>query len=199
MQEFPEDVRRRIIGTPEQNATRLVREPPNGWRPTVIEVYDPGWADRYATVAAALSDALGDLVLGLEHVGSTSVPGLAAKDIVDIDLAIADTEDETRYIPALDKLGYVLILREPWWHGHRMLIDVDEDVHLHVWPQGSPEVIRHRLFRDWLRTHPSDRELYASTKRHLAQDSVENDYTMAKSEVIDAIFERIFAAGAVSP
>ena len=196
MPEFSQDVRKRLPGTPEQNATRLVREPPNGWRPTVIEDYDPGWVERYDTVAAALSDALGDLVLELEHVGSTSVPGLAAKAIIDVDLTIAGAEDESRYTPALEKLGYVLILREPWWYGHRMFIDAHEDVHLHVWPQGSPEVIRHRLLRDWLRTHPGDRELYAATKRHLARNDATGDYTMAKSEVIDGIFERIFAASA---
>jgi GrpB-like predicted nucleotidyltransferase (UPF0157 family) len=195
MPEFPQDVRQRLLGTPEQDATRLVREPPKGWRPIVVEDPDPAWADRYATVAAALRGALRDLVLGLEHVGSTSVPDLAAKAIVDVDLTIADTEDESRYVPALEELGYVLVLREPWWHGHRMLVDAEEDVHLHVWPQGSPEVIRHRLLRDWLRTHDDDRELYASTKRRLVREAADGDYTMAKSEVIDAIFERIFEAG----
>ncbi|GAB1641147.1 GrpB family protein [Krasilnikovia sp. MM14-A1259] len=172
----------------------MVREPPNGWRTIVIENYNPAWAERYDTIAAALRGALGDSILELEHVGSTSVPGLAAKAIVDVDLVIADTESETRYVPALEKLGYVLVLREPWWHGHRMLVDTEEDVHVHVWPQGAPEVTRHRLFRDWLRTHPDDRELYASTKRRLARDAADGDYTMAKSEVIDAIFTRIFAA-----
>jgi GrpB-like predicted nucleotidyltransferase (UPF0157 family) len=91
---------------------------------------------------------------------------MAAKDIVDVDLTIAGTEEDSRYLPALEKLGYILVLREPWWHGHRMLVDAEEDVHLHVWPQGTPEGIRHRLLRDWLRTHPDD-----------------------------TIFERIFAAG----
>ena len=198
MPEFSEDVKQRLLGTPEQDASRLVREPPKGWRPIVIEDYDPGWADRYDAVAAALHRALGDLVLGLEHVGSTSVPGLAAKPIVDVDLTVADTEDESRYLPALEKLGYFLVLREPWWHGHRMFVDVEEEVHLHVWPQGAAEAVRHRLLRDWLRTHPDDRELYASTKRRLAHEAAGGDYTMAKSDVIDAIFERIFAAGAAS-
>jgi GrpB-like predicted nucleotidyltransferase (UPF0157 family) len=194
MPEFPDDVRQRLLGTPEQDATRLVREPPNGWKPVVIEDYDPAWADRYAAIATALRDALADRVLGLEHVGSTAVPGLAAKAIVDVDLTVADTEDEAHYLPALEKLGYLLVLREPWWHGHRMLVDADEDVHLHVWPRGAPELTRHRLLRDWLRTHPDDRDLYASTKHHLAREMPEADYGMAKSDVIDAIFDRIFAA-----
>ncbi|MCU7724026.1 GrpB family protein [Actinoplanes sp. KI2] len=196
MPEFSDDIRQRLLGTPEQDATRLVREPPNGWKPIVIEEYDPAWADRYEAVAATLRGTLADQVLGLEHVGSTSVPGLAAKSIVDVDLTIADTEEESRYLPALEELGYVLVLREPWWHGHRMLVDADETIHLHVWPRDTPEAVRHRLLRDWLRTHPDDRELYAATKRRLAREAADGDYTMAKSEVIDAIFERIFASGA---
>jgi GrpB-like predicted nucleotidyltransferase (UPF0157 family) len=76
-----------------------------------------------------------------------------------------------------------------------MLVDAKEDVHLHVWPQSAPELVRHRLFRDWLRSHPEDRELYASAKRHLVDKAADGDYTMDKNEVIDAIFDRIFAAG----
>jgi GrpB-like predicted nucleotidyltransferase (UPF0157 family) len=120
-------------------------------------------------------------------------PGLAAKPIIDIDLLIADAADESRYVPALEGAGYFLILREPWWYGHRMLVDAAEDVHLHVWPPNALEPIRHRLFRDWLRSHPEDRDLYATTKRRLAREAAD-DYTMAKSDVIDAIFGRIFAA-----
>ena len=77
-----------------------------------------------------------------------------------------------------------------------MLISSTEDVHLHIWPAGAPEPLRHRLFRDWLRAHPEDRELYAATKRRLARTTVDRpgDYNLAKNEVIDEIFTRIFAA-----
>ena len=196
MTEYPPEVVQRFHGTPEQMATALVREPPQGWKTIAIEDYDPAWADRFAAVSTSLHDVLDGLIIGVEHVGSTSVPGLAAKPIIDVDLLIADTADESRYLPTLEKLGYWLVLREPWWHGHRMLVDAAEDIHLHVWPQGAPEPVRHRLFRDWLRTHPDDRELYASTKRRLARDTAENpgDYTFAKSDVIDDIYARIFAA-----
>ena len=124
------------------------------------------------------------------------MPGLAAKPVIDIDLLLADTADETRYVPALGTLGYRLVLREPWWHGHRMLVSPAEDVHLHVWPQAAPEPVRHRLFRDCLRTHPEDRELYASTKRRLARDTADHpgDYNLAKNDVIDDIYARIFAS-----
>lgn len=190
-EKYPPEIRRRILGTPEQNATAEVREPPRGWRRVVIEDYDPAWPARFAAHAAGIEEALGDAVEALEHVGSTSVPGLAAKSIIDIDLTIGATDDESTYVPALEAIGYVLILREPWWHGHRMLVDEPQDVHLHVWPRGAAEPIRHRLFRDWLRTHPDDRERYAAEKRRLAGDP---DYGMAKSDVIDQIFDRIFSS-----
>lgn len=189
MTEYPPEIRHRLTGTPEQNG--LVREPPLGWRTISIEDYDPAWADRFDAISASLRAGFGVPILGLEHVGSTSVPGLAAKPIIDVDLLIDDTADESGYLPALERLGYTLVLREPWWYGHRMLVDAVEDVHLHVWPAGAPEPVRHRLLRDWLREHPADRELYATAKRRLAVTDPDG-YTMAKSDVIDDIFHRIF-------
>jgi GrpB-like predicted nucleotidyltransferase (UPF0157 family) len=195
--EYPPEITQRFQGTPEQSATSLVGEPPKRWESIVIEDYDPAWVDRFAAAGPPLREVLGDLVVGIEHVGSTSVPGLPAKPIIDIDLLIDDTSDESRYVPALETLGYRLLLREPWWFGHRMLVPTTEDVHLHVWPKDAPEPVRHRLFRDWLRTHPDDLELYASTKRRLARDTRDQpgDYTLAKNDVIDDIYGRIFAAG----
>jgi GrpB-like predicted nucleotidyltransferase (UPF0157 family) len=196
--EYPPEITQRLLGTPEQSAASLVREPPNGWRPVVLVDYDPAWPQRFAVASRSLRELLGGRVIDLEHVGSTSVPGLAAKSIIDIDLTIADTEDESSYVPTLEGAGYWLILREPWWYGHRMLVDAEEDIHLHVWPQGAPEPVRHRLFRDWLRSHPDDRDLYAATKRRLAEqdEKTGDDYTFGKSDVIDEIFARIFAAAA---
>jgi GrpB-like predicted nucleotidyltransferase (UPF0157 family) len=80
-----------------------------------------------------------------------------------------------------------------------MLVSPAEDVNLHVWPQLAPEPIRHRLFRDWLRSHPEDRELYATAKRRIARDTAHRpgDYSLAKNDVIDEIFARIFAAADV--
>jgi GrpB-like predicted nucleotidyltransferase (UPF0157 family) len=194
--DYPPEVRQRFHGTPEQMAAALVGELPRSWESIVIEDYDPAWVDRFAAASAALREVLGGLIVGVEHVGSTSVPGLAAKPIIDIDLLVADTVDESRYVPTLERLGYRLVLREPWWHGHRMLVSSAEDINLHVWPQAAPEPVRHRLFRDWLRSHPEDRELYASTKRRLARDTVDRpgDYSLAKNDVIDDIYVRIFAA-----
>jgi GrpB-like predicted nucleotidyltransferase (UPF0157 family) len=196
MAQYPREITQRFHGTPEQMAAALVGEPPATWQSIIIEDYDPAWADRFAAASSLLGEALSGLILAVEHVGSTSVPGLPAKPIIDIDLLIGDTADESRYLPALEELGYRLVLREPWWYGHRMLVSPAEDVHLHVWPSGAPEPVRHRLFRDWLRAHPADRDLYAATKRRLARDTVHRpgDYSLAKNDVIDDIYVRIFAA-----
>ncbi len=175
-------------------ATALVGEAPTTWQSIVVEDYDAAWPDRFDAASSLLHKLLGTAIRDVQHVGSTSVPGLAAKPIIDIDLLIADTSDESLYVPIIESAGYRLVLREPWWHGHRMLVGSNEDIHLHVWPEGAPEPVRHRLFRDWLRTHPEDRELYASTKRRLARNTAHNpgEYSLAKNDVIDQIYERIF-------
>jgi GrpB-like predicted nucleotidyltransferase (UPF0157 family) len=195
--EYPKEITQRFLGSPEQNAIALVGERPARWDHIVIEEYDPAWVDWFAAAASLLGEALGGLVIVIEHVGSTSVPGLPAKPVIDIDLLIDDTADESRYAPALEALGYRLVLREPWWFGHRMHVSPAEDVHLHLWPGDAPEPIRHRLFRDWLRSHREDRDLYAATKRRLARDTADQpgDYSLAKNDVIDDIYARIFAAG----
>ncbi|MET7671149.1 GrpB family protein [Micromonospora luteifusca] len=200
MAEYPQDVVQRFHGTPEQVDAGLVGEPPRTWGSVVIEDYDLTWAQRFTALRSSLTETLGGLIIGVEHVGSTAVPGLAAKPVIDIDLIIEDTAEETTYLPALERLGYRLVLREPWWHGHRMLLSTAEDVNLHVWPRAAPEPVRHRLFRDWLRSHPQDRKLYAATKRRLARDTAHRprDYSLAKNDVIDEIYARIFAASAAA-
>jgi GrpB-like predicted nucleotidyltransferase (UPF0157 family) len=194
--EYPKEITERFHGTPEQNAVALVGERPARWDHIVIEDYDPAWVGQFAAARALLDEALGGLIIAIEHVGSTSVPGLPAKPVIDIDLLIEDTDDESGYVPALETRGYRLVLREPWWYGHRMLVSPGEDVHLHMWPQDAPEPIRHRLFRDWLRSQRQDRDLYAATKRRLARDTVDRPgtYNLAKNDVIDDIYARIVAA-----
>jgi GrpB-like predicted nucleotidyltransferase (UPF0157 family) len=193
---YPPEVTERFHASPEQLAAGLVGEPPARWQSIVLEDYDPAWADQYAAARSRLEHALPGQIIGIEHVGSTSVPGLAAKPVIGIDLLLDDTAEESRYLPALEGLGYRLVLREPWWYGHRMLVSPPADVHLHVWPRDAPEPIRHRLFRDWLRTHPDDRDRYARAKRSVARDTVDQpgDYSLSKNEVIDDIYARIFAA-----
>ncbi len=158
-------------------------------REIVIVDHDPAWASRYEQERARIVAALGERALAVEHIGSTSVPGLAAKPIIDIDLSVADLEDEDAYVPSLEAAGYVLRVREP---GHRMFRTPELDVHLHVCESGSDWEQRHLVFRDWLRTHPDDRERYEAVKRDLATREWDdmNDYADAKTDVVADIMAR---------
>jgi GrpB-like predicted nucleotidyltransferase (UPF0157 family) len=154
--------------------------------------YDPLWPALYEREAARVRGALGAAALRLEHVGSTSVPGLAAKPIVDLVLVVADSSDEDAYVPALEAAGYVLRIREPDWYEHRLFKGPDTNVNLHTFSEGCDEVDRMVTFRDWLRTHDDDRELYESAKRELAAREwrhVQN-YADAKSAVVAEINAR---------
>jgi GrpB-like predicted nucleotidyltransferase (UPF0157 family) len=174
-----------------------------GGRPatTRIDVVepDPTWPAWYDELVGRIRDALGDLVLGLEHVGSTSVPGLPAKPIIDIDLTVADSANEDDYVPALERVGFALRIREPAWHEHRCLVTESPRANLHVWSPDSPEAIRHVMFRDWLREHADDREAYASAKRAAADEAnvageFVMDYNRRKQPVIRDILDRMFRA-----
>lgn len=171
-----------------------------------IQEPDPAWAQRYDVLAARILTALSDRALGIQHIGSTSVPGLPAKPIIDIDLTVADPADEAAYVPDLEALEYVHWLTEPDWHEHRLFKHLGEPrVHLHVFGPDCPEVARHRMFRDWLITHPEDRERYAAAKRtaaaHLAATGDDHGalgfgmrYNRIKEPVVHAIYERMFRA-----
>jgi len=150
---------------------------------------DPAWPRRFDDAVGSIRDALAGRVLLLEHVGSTSVPGLPAKPIIDIVMAVADSSDESSYVPALERIGYVLRVREPDWYEHRMLRGPDADVNLHVFTDDADEINRMLTFRDRLRADPDARHRYATTKRQLAAQRwkyVQN-YADAKSAVIDEI------------
>ena len=157
----------------------------------VVE-YDPDWPRRFAREAAAIRAALGSRALLVEHIGSTSVPGLAAKPIIDVLLVVRDSADEAAWLPDLEAAGYVLRVREPDWHEHRMLRTRAADVHLHVYSPDSPEIARNLAFRDRLRSDAVDRALYADTKRRLAARSwpTMQHYAEAKTTVIEAIIAR---------
>jgi len=160
-----------------------------------IVAYDPDWRHRYEALAAEIRAALGDAALDLEHVGSTSVEGLAAKDVIDIDLTVADPRDEQRYVPALRRIGYVHTIREPSWHEHRCLRHVEPRANLHVFGPDCPETIRHRMFRDWLRAHPEDRARYEDAKRAAVPGGGNvTDYNGRKQDVIREIYDRLFRA-----
>jgi GrpB-like predicted nucleotidyltransferase (UPF0157 family) len=176
-----------VVGEPE-----YLIPPPRVDAPVFLAEPDPMWADWYTHEEQRVQTALGPRALMVEHVGSTSVPNLAAKPVVDILLVVADSGDEAGYVPALQDAGYQLKLREPAWHEHRMLIDHEPDVQVHVFSSGNPEVQRMLLFRDRLRSHPGDRDLYERTKRELAAKrwAYVQDYADAKSEVVETILAR---------
>ncbi|MFL5969478.1 MAG: GrpB family protein [Gaiellaceae bacterium] len=166
---------------------------PPEYQDVVIADYDAEWPRWFEQAAARIRDALGDKALDVQHVGSTSVPGLPAKPLIDINLVVADTTDEDAYVPPLEAIGYVLRIREPDWYEHRLLRGYDPPVNLHVFPQGCEEVERMLRFRDHLRMNDADRELYARTKRELAAKAwkyVQN-YADAKSEVVQDIMARV--------
>ncbi len=160
-------------------------------RVTLVD-YDPAWPLLFAREADRIRGVLGDRVLLLEHVGSTSVPGLLAKPILDMLLVVADSADEAAYVEPLEAAGYVLRIREPDWHEHRLLKGPDTDVNLHVYTAGSREIERNLLFRDRLRGNREDRDLYARTKRELAARTWKytQNYADAKSEIIEEILLR---------
>ena len=158
----------------------------------VIVDYNPLWVEIFQLEAEKIRAALGQEALRIEHVGSTSVPGLAAKPIVDMVLVVADSADENRYAPALIATGYVLRIREPNWHEHRMFKGSVEAVNLHVFSSGCPEIERMLAFRDWLRSNSADRDLYARTKVELARREWKDvqDYADAKTAVVAEILGR---------
>lgn len=160
--------------------------------PIQLVEYDPQWPALFAREDARIRAALGERVLLLEHVGSTSVPGLAAKPIIDMLLVVPDSSDEPSYMPSLEGAGYVLRIREPEWHQHRVLKGPDTNVNLHVFSPGCVEIERMLRFRDHLRSDDADRTLYESTKRALVAQRWEyvQQYADAKTEVVEQIIAR---------
>lgn len=138
--------------------------------PITIAPYDPTWPATFRTEAARIRTALAETALTVEHVGSTAVPGLPAKDRVDIDLIVADPTAEDDYVPALAGIGYVLRTRQPDWYQHRCLWNAGHTVNLHVFGPDCDEHLRHLVFRDWLRAHPDDRDAYAAAKGRAAAE-----------------------------
>jgi GrpB-like predicted nucleotidyltransferase (UPF0157 family) len=161
-----------------------------------VASYDETWPARYDELAALVRQALGPRVLALNHIGSTSVPGLAAKPVIDADLTVADSGDEAAYVPDLEGTGLYPRVREPDWEEHRMFTFPDRSVNLHVFSQGAIELRRHLMFRDWLRSHPDDREVYAAHKTELGRRGFTDPvvYNNHKAALVYDIYERIFAA-----
>jgi GrpB-like predicted nucleotidyltransferase (UPF0157 family) len=158
----------------------------------LIVDYDSQWPDLFAREADRIRAVLKERALRIEHTGSTSVPGLVAKPVIDMLLVVTDSADEDSYLPALENSGYLLRFRETNWYEHRMFKGPDTDINLHVFSAECPEIDRIVMFRDWLRSNATDRDLYARTKLDLAQKEwkcVQN-YADAKTVVIEEILAR---------
>jgi len=158
----------------------------------VIFDYDPRWPALYEEQERVIRGALGERARVVEHAGSTSVPGLAAKPIIDIVLAVPDSVDEAAYVPDLEAAGYEFRFREPDWYEHRFLRRTDPKVNLHVFTEGCEEIDTMLAFRDWLRADEADRGLYERTKRELAERdwAVVQDYADAKTDIVHEIVAR---------
>ena len=177
-----EEIRSSSMGDPNPLSSRIL-----------IVDYDPNWPELFIREANRIRSVLGSRALQIEHAGSTSVPWLAAKPIIDVVLAVTDSAQEDAYVPALGAAGYVLRIREADWFEHRMFKGPDTDINLHVFSSGCPEIARMLAFRDWLRSNPADRDLYARTKLALVQKEwkyVQN-YADAKTVIIEEIIARI--------
>lgn len=172
---------------------------------------DPSWPAAFAllssTIRTALQESDGDVegegkrggFVSIRHVGSTSVPGLPAKPVIDIDLVVPDVADEPSYVAQLEAAGFQFLIREPHWHGHRFFCSLEPlpPCNLHVWPPRCPEVERHRVFRDWLARSDEDRRLYLEAKRGAVSATVEEGgdvmaYNKKKEDVIRGILRRAF-------
>jgi GrpB-like predicted nucleotidyltransferase (UPF0157 family) len=176
-----EEIRAATIGALQPYATRVI-----------IVDYDPSWPERYEEEAARIRAAVGARALEIHHIGSTAVPGLPAKPVIDILLVVSDSAAEETYVPAMEAAGYSLRIREPDFHEHRVFRGPADDVNVHVFSSGSPEIERHLVFRDWLRANEADRRLYANVKRELAAREWRyvQHYADAKTEVVEAILRR---------
>src|SRR3712207_6789427 len=128
-----------------QEITVGALEPHNA--PITLAPYDPDWPRLFSREVDRLRSVLGDEALRIEHVGSTSVPGLMAKPVIDILLVVTDSADEPRYVPHLQPVGYVLRIREPEWFEHRLFRGPDTSINLHVFSSGAAEVETCRLMR----------------------------------------------------
>jgi len=164
--------------------------------PIEIRDYHPAWPALYLREAERIRGVLGDRVVRLEHVGSTSVPGMPAKPVIDIVLEVLDSSDEPLYLPEMEEAGYVLRIREPDWFEHRLFKGSNRNVNLHVFSADCTETGRMVLFRDWLQSNDADRDLYTRTKRALASRNWKylQQYPDAKTTVVTDIMSRAEAS-----
>ncbi len=181
-----------LISDEELQKVRVGELKPHNNTITLVE-YDPAWPKLFEREANRIRSVLGEKALQVEHVGSTSVPGLCAKPIIDIMLVVENSADEASYVPDLEAVGYKLHIRDHYWFEHRLFKGPDTDINLHVFSKGASEIDRMLRFRDWLRANKDDREKYAEAKRALAKKKWRHvqHYADAKTSIIMEIMERV--------
>lgn len=169
--------------------------------PLPLEVVrpDPSWPAQFAIIQAKIEAALGSSLLAVSHVGSTSVPDMPAKPVIDIDVTVANIQDESTYAPALKAAGFQFLHREPSWNQHRLFYNYNPPANLHVFGSDSKELIRHAAMRDWLLAHPEDRKIYAQVKMEASKTAIANgedvnQYNDRKSPVLQDILVRALTA-----
>src|SRR3569833_1312362 len=174
--------------------------------PRTLEIVEPrpSWASDFRFISERVRAALGDRALKIEHVGSTSVPGLPAKPIFDVDIIVRDPTDEDSYVADLEAAGFVFLFREPPWYEHRFFGLVEPYANIHVFGPAAAEHARHLIFRDWLREHADDQLLYAQAKREAAEASRNGSetvyqYTLRKEDVLKGILHKAFVARGLLP
>jgi GrpB-like predicted nucleotidyltransferase (UPF0157 family) len=158
----------------------------------VIVDYDPTWPERYTRQRDAILAVDTGWVVAIEHFGSTSVPGLAAKPVIDIAVAVRDVAlDGSALCDAVRALGYEPF--DPGMPGRLMMVRDEDGVpaqHLHVVPVDRWDLMKERLFRDWLLAHPADRDRYAALKRDIAAGGATGlEYTKAKTALIQEVVD----------
>jgi GrpB-like predicted nucleotidyltransferase (UPF0157 family) len=195
----PEDIVKNYVD--DGSSTERVNKRKFGQKIDIVEP-NSAWPQRFLDTKARIEAVLGSTAVATLHAGSTSVPGLPAKDIIDVDLVVKDIKDEGSYVEALEGLGFLFLLREPDWHQHRFFVDEGDRpgayaINLHVFGPDCPEVEKHRIFREWLSKSPADLQLYATAKRECAAASrgageSMQEYTLRKEKIIQEILNRAF-------
>ena len=196
----PEDIVRDYID--DGSSVERVNHRKSPAKITIVEP-NPAWPQRFTKTKARIEAALGNTAVAVLHAGSTSVPGLPAKDIIDVDLVVKDVKDESSYVEPLTRIGFRFLFREPAWHQHRFFVDEGDrgpdtyPINLHVFGPDCPEVEKHRIFRERLLKSPEDLQLYAKVKREAAAASEAGgesmqEYTLRKEKVVREILKKAF-------
>jgi GrpB-like predicted nucleotidyltransferase (UPF0157 family) len=171
------------------------------FKPVVVVEYDPSWPEIFQLLSKRIADELGCIAAAVEHVGSTSVPGLPAKPIIDIDVLLAEDHSLAEAIEGLRRLGYCHEgdLGIPGREAFKAM-EADPAHHLYVCVPGCEEFERHLAFRDYLRANPADARIYGELKKSLARTFREDRtaYIAGKSEMVSEFTNRALGRPATS-